>query len=313
MSHGHQGHGHDHGHDHGPPVDAKNERRVLWALLLTGGYMLVEVAGGLLAGSLTLLADAGHMLTDAAALALAWMAFRVARRPNDARRTYGYHRVQVLAAFVNGVTLVVIVVWIAVEAVRRLLEPVEVLAGPMLAVAVVGLAVNITAFLILRGGKDNLNVQGAALHVLGDLLGSVAAIVAALVIMATGWSPIDPLLSLLVALLVLRSAWQLTRRSAHILLEGAPEWLDEAALKAELIAAVPQVRSVHHVHVWMLTQERPLMTLHAEIDGTADHQAALLAINQFLKENYAIDHATIQIETAGCVAGDEVQEAAGTG
>lgn len=293
------------GHGHGHAVGADNERRILWALALTGGYMAVEVAGGLLAGSLALLADAGHMLADAAALALAWAAFRVARRPHDVRRTYGYHRVQVLAAFVNGIALVVIVAWIAVEAARRLFQPVEVLGLPMLAVAGVGLVVNLAVFLILnRGAEANLNLQAATLHVLGDLLGSLAAIVAALVIMATGWLPIDPLLSVFVALLVLRSAWQLTGRSAHILLEGAPEWLDEAALKAELAAAVPEVLSVHHLHAWMLTQERPLLTLHADVRPGADPHAALVAIRDFLKRSYAIDHATIQIEPAGCVDGE---------
>ena len=288
------------GHVHG--VDQTNERRVLWAMLLTGSYMIVEVVGGILSGSLALLADAGHMLTDTAALALAWAAFRVARRPQDARRTYGYHRFQVIAAFVNGITLIAIVGWIAIEAVRRLVSPAEVLGVPMLIVAGIGLVVNIIAFAILHGGaKKNINVQGAALHVLGDLLGSVAAIVAAVVIIWTGWLPVDPLLSVLVALLILRSAWQLTRRSAHVLLEGAPEWIDEEALKSELIAAVPQVLSVHHVHTWMLTQAHPLVTLHAEIAEGADHHDILVAINKFLKQRYAIDHATIQLESSGCV------------
>ena len=290
------------GHRHAPEVGARNERRVLWAFALTAGYMLAEVAGGLYSGSLALLADAGHMLTDAAALALAWAAFRVARRPNDRRRTYGYHRVQVLAAFVNGLTLVGIVGWIAVEAALRLFEPVPVLATPMLAVAALGLVVNLVAFAILSGGAEaNLNLKGAALHVLGDLLGSLAAIVAALVIMAIGWTPIDPLLSLLVALLILRSAWQLIRRAAHVLLECAPDWLDEAALKAELVAAVPAVTGVHHVHAWMLTPERPLMTLHVVVDEGADAQATLAAVTEVLRRRYAIDHATIQIEREACV------------
>jgi cobalt-zinc-cadmium efflux system protein len=158
--------GQSHRHDHGSrEVTADNARRVLLALLLTGGFMLVEVVGGLLTGSLALIADAGHMLTDTAALAFAWMAFRVARRPNDARRTYGYHRFQVLAAFVNGVTLVAVVGWIMIEAVRRLFAPVEVLGGPMLVIAVIGLLVNLTVLWILRGGdRANLNIQGAAVR-----------------------------------------------------------------------------------------------------------------------------------------------------
>ena len=304
--HGHDhGHDHDHGHHHAPgEVTADNARRVLLALLLTGGFMLVEVVGGLLTGSLALLADAGHMLTDTAALAFAWMAFRVARRPNDARRTYGYHRFQVLAAFVNGVTLVAVVGWIVIEAVRRIFAPVEVLAGPMLAIAAIGLLVNLTALWILRGGdRANLNLEGAAVHVLGDLLGSAAAILAAAIILWTGWMPIDPLLSVLVALLVLRSAWFIVRRSSHILLEGAPDWLDVEALRRDLVAAVPQVDDIHHVHAWMLTNERPLMTLHATVNPGADSHAALLAIRGFLEQHYGVGHATIQIEPKVCADG----------
>jgi cobalt-zinc-cadmium efflux system protein len=284
---------HDHHHD---PAD--NERRVLLTLLLTGGFMVAEVIGGLMAGSLALLADAGHMLTDTVSLALAFVAFRVGRWPHDARRTFGYHRFQVLAAFVNGLTLVLIVGWIAIEAIRRMLEPVEVLGGLMLVVALLGLLVNVVAFAILHGGdRHNLNIRGATLHVLADLLGSVAAVVAALVITWTGWMPIDPLLSLLVAALILRSAWLLVRKSAHILLEGAPDWLDADELRAALTAAVPAVRDVHHVHVWMLTTERPLLTLHARVSPDADPQATLDAIHRALADRFGIEHATVQIET----------------
>jgi len=287
-------------HDH-----AKDERRILWAMVLTGAFMLVEVAGGLVANSLALLADAGHMATDTASLALAYAAFRVGRRGHDSRRTYGYHRFQVLAAFVNGLALIAVVVWIGIEAVRRLLAPVEVLGGLMLAVAVAGLVVNIAAFTILhRGDRANMNVRGAALHVFGDMLGSIAAIVAAVVISQTGWMPIDPLLSLAVAGLVLHSAWGLVKASGHILLEGAPDWLDVAAFRAELMAAVPGVTDVHHVHTWMITADRPMMTLHVEIEAHADPQQTLAAVQGYIREHVGIDHATIQIETAGCLDGD---------
>jgi cobalt-zinc-cadmium efflux system protein len=295
-------HHHDHARDRAQS-DADNQRRVFIAMLLTGGFMFAEVAGGIVAGSLALLADAGHMLTDCASLALAWTAFRIGRRGHDTRRTYGYHRFQVLAAFVNGLSLVAIVLWIAIEAVRRLLAPVEVLGGLMLVVAVLGLVVNLAAFWILHGGdRDNLNIRGAALHVMGDLLGSVAAIVAALVITWTGWMPIDPLLSVLVALLILRSAWLLVRRSTHILLEGTPDWLDVEELRRSLAAAVPPVEDVHHVHAWMLTSERPLLTMHARVRPGADHDQVLRAIQQVLAREHGIEHATIQIEPAGCTA-----------
>ena len=269
--------------------------------MLTAGFMGVEVLGGLAAGSLALLADAGHMLTDTASLTLAWMAFRIGRRPQDARRTYGYHRFQVLAAFVNGVTLILVVGWIAIEAARRLMAPAPVEGGLMLVIAGVGLLVNIAAFALLHGGdRDNLNIRGAALHVMGDLLGSVAAIVAGAVIYATNWTPIDPLLSLLVALLILRSAWLLVRRSAHILLEGTPDWLDVDQLKTELVAAIPAIQDVHHVHAWMLTTERPLLTMHCRVQAGADHDQILRAIQKVLEHNHGIGHATIQIEPGEC-------------
>ncbi len=283
---------HDHGHD-----GKDNETRVFWAMVLTGGFMVVEVIGGILTGSLALLADAGHMLTDTAALALAWMAFRIARRSPDPRRSYGYHRFQVLAAFINGVTLIAIVGWILIEAVRRLAAPVEIAGGMMLAVAAAGLVVNVVAFVILHGGdRENLNIHGAALHVLGDLLGSVAAIVAAGVILWSGWTPIDPLLSLFVAALIARSAWVLVKKSAHILLEGTPDWLDVAALRSELTAAVPDVEDIHHVHAWSLTVERPLVTLHAKVRRGADYGETLEAIAGFLETTYGISHATVQLE-----------------
>jgi cobalt-zinc-cadmium efflux system protein len=296
----HHGHGDGHGgreHVHG---DGANERRIFWAMWLTGGFTLIEAAGGLYAGSLALIADAGHMLTDAAALALAWVAFRLARRPADPRRSFGYHRAQVLAAFVNGGVLVAVVIWIAVEAVYRLVTPVEIKAGTMLLVGVAGLAVNVIAYLMLREGQDNLNVRAAALHVVGDLLGSAAAVAAALAIIGTGWTRIDPILSIAVAALVLRSAWSLLRRSGHILLEGTPDWLDVDKLRAELTEAIPGVEDVHHVHVWSMTTERPLLTLHARVTETADRDAVLASVQEFLAERYGIGHTTIQIERTLC-------------
>ncbi len=298
MSHAHHDHLH---HDHAPAANAGNERRVFWAMLLTGGFAVVEVIGGLVSGSLALLADAGHMVTDFLALLLAWLAFRLGRRPGDPRRTFGYSRFQVLAAFVNGLALIVVVGWILVEAVQRLMTPVHVAGGTMMAVAVAGLLINLVAFAILHGGdRDNLNLRGAALHVLSDLLGSAAAITAALVILLTGWMPIDPILSLAVAMLIVRSAWFVIRRSAHILLEGTPDWLDIAELQRAVVAAVPEVEDVHHVHVWCLTQERPLITLHARLGAGCDDQQALSGIQDFLKAEYGLDHSTIQIERGAC-------------
>lgn len=274
---------------------------MFWALLLTGGFMVAEVVGGVVSGSLALLADAGHMLTDAAALGLSLAAFRASRRPVTLRHSYGQHRFQVLAAFLNGAALVAIALWIAIEAAQRLVHPVPVLGGTMLVVAGLGLVVNVAAFAILHGGdRENLNMRGAALHVLGDLLGSVAAIVAAGVIMATGWTPIDPILSVLVAVLVLKSAWMLVSRSWHVLMEGAPAGVDVEALKTELAAAVPGVADIHHVHLWMLTPDQPVVTLHASIGPGCDHDDALRGLQAALAARLGRVHATIQVERADC-------------
>jgi len=287
-----KGHGHK-GHGHGGTA---NETSVGIAALLTGAYMLAEVVGGLLSGSLALIADAGHMLTDFAALSLAWVGFRLARRPADARRSYGFGRFSVLVAFVNGIALFVIAIWICVEAWQRLNDPVQVLGGWMFWIALGGLAVNVAAFLILlRGDKSNLNIRAAALHVMGDLLGSVGAIAASVVIIFTGWMPIDPILSVFVAAIILRSAWRVVRESSHILLEGTPPDVDVPAMSRELATAVEGVAEVYHLHVWSITQERPLATLHARLKPGVDPAAAVPAIKRHLKDRYRIDHATVEV------------------
>ena len=301
MAHHHAGHGHDRAHPERHSHGHDNETRVLWALVLTAGFMVVEVAGGLISGSLALLADAAHMLTDAAALALAWIAFRIARRPADPKRSYGYHRGQVLAAFVNGAVLIVIVAGIAIEAVQRLLAPQPVEGWIMLAVAALGLLVNVAALLILHGGdRRNLNLRGAAAHVLGDLLSSAAAVIGAVVILRTGWMPIDPILSVLVGLLVLRSAWLIVRESAHILLEGTPAQVDPQRLRQALLEDIPALQDVHHIHAWSLTSERPLLTLHARVGESADSQAVLKRIKEVLASRFGINHSTVQIERDAC-------------
>ena len=277
-------------------------RRVQAALFLTGTFMLVEVVGGILSSSLALLADAGHMLTDTMALALAAFAFRVSSRPADARRSYGYQRFQIIAAFVNGLSLLLIVGWILFEAVQRLIDPPDVIGRTMLVVATAGLFVNIIAFFVLHGGdQENLNIRGAALHVLGDLLGSVTAIIAAIVIIQTGWMPIDPMLSVLVAMLIMRSAWHLVRRSAHILLEGAPEWLDLEEMREKIVAAVPEVSGIHHVHVWGLTPQHPMLTMHVVLgDRPEDPTAVIRQVKRTLQAEFAISHSTIEIELDDC-------------
>lgn len=279
-----------------------NMRRVIIALVITGLFMIVEVIGGILSGSLALLADAGHMLTDTMALALAAVAFRVSKRPADARLTYGYQRFQILAAFVNGLSLLLIVGWILYEAIQRFITPQEVLGATMLIVAAAGLVVNIVSFTVLHGGdRDNLNIRGAALHVAGDLLGSVAAIVAAVVIIYTGWMQIDPILSIAVAMLILKSAWTLVKRSAHVLLEGAPEWLDIDAMQERIVGGVPEVTSIHHVHVWGMTPQDLMLTMHICVEDEPGNPTDIIRrVKNSLKEEYGIGHSTIEIETEEC-------------
>jgi len=247
------------------------------------------------------LADAGHMISDAAALGMSWAALRLGKRAADAERTYGYKRLEVLVAFVNGCTLFVIAGWIIIEAIRRFTAPVEVLGGTMLVVAIAGLLANIVAFLILNGGnRENLNMRSAWLHVLGDLLGFVVAIVAAGIILLTGWSPIDPILSVLVAVLILKSAAQIVKSSSQILLEGTPTGLDIDGLSADLVATLPAVAEVHHVHAWSLTAEQPLVTLHVRCAPDSDPNLIIPAINERLKKRYGITHSTIQVDCVDC-------------
>ncbi|HXV23944.1 MAG TPA: cation diffusion facilitator family transporter [Alphaproteobacteria bacterium] len=272
------------------------ERRLIWAMGLTGGFMLAEVAGGLLSGSLALIADAGHMLTDLGALGLAHAGMRWARRRADPRRSFGYRRLEVLAAFVNGVILLLLTLWIAIEAVRRLFEPIPVLGVPMLAIAVLGLGVNLVAFALLKTeARHNIGMAGALAHVLSDLFGSLAAILAGVVILATGWTPIDPILSLAVSALILRSGWDLLRRSGHILLEGTPEDVDPAEV-ARAAAMVTGVAEAHHVHVWSLTSGRHLATLHLRIAEGASASRALAGVKAMLHSRFAIEHSTIEID-----------------
>ncbi len=279
-----------------------NMRRVVIELVLTGAFMIVEVIGGILSGSLALLADAGHMLTDTMALALAAVAFQVCKRPADAKLTYGYQRFQILAAFVNGLSLLFIVGWILYEAVDRILAPTEVLGETMLVVAAAGLVVNLIAFSVLHGGdRENLNIRGAVIHVAGDLLGSVAAIVAALVIIYTGWTPIDPILSIAVAVLIMRSAWVLVKRSSHVLLEGAPEWLDTKIMQDKIVGQVSTVNSIHHVHVWGMTPQDLMLTMHVRLEQEPGNPTECIRqIKEVLRDEYGIGHSTIEIETDDC-------------
>jgi cobalt-zinc-cadmium efflux system protein len=304
-SHDHCGHSHPahdqaaHLHSHAAGAD---EQRVAWAFVIITLFLGLQIAGGVISGSLALLADAGHMVSDAAALAMSWAALRIGRRPADLLRSYGYRRLEVLVAFANGCALFAITAWIAFEAAWRLEAPRVVHGRPMLAVAVAGLLANAVAFLILSGGRrENLNMRSAWLHVLGDLLGFAITIVAAVVILLTGWSRVDPVLSLIVAALIARSALHIVRSSGHILLEGTPAGLDVALVREDLLASLPAVCDVHHVHAWSLTQEEQFITLHVRTVTGADLDSLVPAINRRLERRFGITHATIQVDHTECV------------
>lgn len=306
MSHAHthdHRHGGDHGHAHGPAVTQDNERKILVAFFIIFAFMVVEAVGGLVSGSLALLADAGHMLTDAVALGLAYAAFRLGRQAADSRRTFGYLRFEVIAGLVNALTLFGIVVWIVYEAFQRFSSPQDVLAGPMFAIAAIGLLVNVfVLWFLMRGDTDHVNVKGAILHVMGDLLGSVGAIVAAVVIWLTGWTPIDPILSVFVSLLILRSAWGLLRKTLHILLEGAPEGASADEIVSHLETNVEGLAGVSHVHVWLITSGRALATLQILPKEGADVASLALRVEQELKTRFRIEHATVGIDWEGAKA-----------
>lgn len=305
MSHAHHHHiNHHHTHsDHAYASANAGERRLLIAFVLTLLTLLVEAFGGWLSGSLALLADAGHMLVDALALLLAWGGAYMARRPADARRSFGYARMEVLAGYTNALTQFALAAWIVYEAALRFASPVSIHSGLMLVVALAGLAVNMLVLRVIGAhAHDDVNVAGARLHVLGDLLGSLVAVVAALLIRYFGWLAADPVLSILVALLILVGAWNLLRRSAHILLEGTPDDM-QAADVAGTIERETGIGGVHHVHVWQLAGGRCIATLHARVAADAESGAALAAIQHVLHERFGIAHATIQIEQMECVGG----------
>jgi len=296
------GHGHGDGHGHAVAVTADSERRILWVMALTLVFMLVEVAGGVISGSLALIADAAHMLTDLLALFLAWFAFRLSRRKADPLRSYGYHRFQVVASYTNGLFLLLVIAWIVYEAADRVLNPAPIEGWVMLGVALAGMAANACGMLILAmGDRKNLNMRAALLHVVSDLLGSVAAVIAAIVIIVTDWTPIDPILSVLFAILILRSAWIIVRRSVHVLLEGTPEDRSGPDAIAQLLREkVPGIQDVHHVHVWSLTAERPLLTLHVQVADAGIAADVLAGVKQVLARDVGIEHSTVQIDIGTC-------------
>jgi cobalt-zinc-cadmium efflux system protein len=291
--HDHSGHGQSHGrgHDH----DAHSPtRRLRVALIITATFLVVEVIGGVLSNSLALIADAGHMLTDVAALALSLFVAWFARHPGTPQKSYGYLRWEILAAFLNGSALLLISAWIIVESILRIRTP-EPVGGLMLWVAIAGLITNLISARILHGGShENLNVRGAYLHVLGDLLGSVGVVIAAVVIRYTGWLVADPIASFVTTALIIRGAWTLVRESVDILLESVPSHIDSSAVRAQL-EAIPGIESVHDLHIWSVNPRVVAMSAHAIVRDASTQQHVLEHVHDAMRL-FGIGHVTVQIE-----------------
>ena len=289
-----------HGHSHGLPAPGsgglRHRRRLIWALALTLGYMVTEVAGAYFTGSLALLADAAHMLTDAGGLALALLAISFAQRAPNQKKTYGYLRAEILSALLNAIVLLLVTIYILYEAYQRFIHPPEILSLPMMAVGAVGLIVNLISMKILSAGaQESLNVQGAYFEVFSDMLGSLGVILAAAVVILTGWKPIDPLIGGAIGLFIVPRTWRLLNQVVHILLEGVPKDVDIAKLDAALRA----IRGVTHVcdlHVWTITSGVDAMSGHLVVEDMAKAADTVRAARKIMKEQHNIEHVTVQIE-----------------
>lgn len=289
------------GHHHGGGARAANTRRLTGVLLLTALYMLAELIGGWLSNSLALLADAGHMFSDVAALGLSIFAVWIAQRPATSRHTYGFYRTEILAALVNGATLIAISIYIFIEAYQRFRHPPEVQGGLMMAIAVGGLCVNLVGLWLLSSGRsESLNVRGAWLHVLTDMLGSVGAITAGLLIWAFGWSLADPIASVMIGILVIYSSWELIKETVSVLMESVPGHIDIDEVRLSMLGA-PGVAGVHDLHIWTITSGLEALSGHVIAQPMTDHRALLASLRDVLHERFGIDHITIQIEPADFV------------
>lgn len=298
--HGHSHHGHDHhGHQHDHAREG-NKKGLAIALTITFGIMFLEFFGGLVTNSLALLSDSGHMLSDASALLLSLIALWFSSKPSSAKRTFGFHRFEILTALFNGIVLFIIAGVIVWEAVQRFDHPPEVASGSMMLIASVGLLANIgSAIALMRKGdvKNNLNLRSAYIHVIGDALGSVGAIVAGIVMMVFKWYLADPIISILVALLILKSAWGVISHTIHILMEGAPAAIDQTEVKNALLA-IEGVEDVHDLHIWTITSGFDSLSGHVLVRDGEDNQIILQKAIHILEEHFHIEHSTIQVETA---------------
>jgi cobalt-zinc-cadmium efflux system protein len=288
--------GHRHAHAHGHDLRGASRRALTIVLALTVSFTVVEVVAGFFTGSLAVLADAGHMLSDTFAIGLALLALTLAARPATSGRSFGFQRAEILAAFVNGLTLVLVSGWILWEAFQRFRDPPDVLGGWMAAVAVAGLALNaVSALILMRSERESLNVEAALRHVVADLLGSAGVLVAAVVIVTTGWTLVDPIVSVAIALLILASAWGVLRDSTSILMEATPSGIDADAVAQEIVA-VPGVTSVHDLHVWRITSGFDALSAHVLVGRGEDCHGLRREIERRLEERFGIAHTTLQVD-----------------
>lgn len=293
-----------HHHSHIAKPDSHNQKKILIAALITASYMLVEIIGGLWVNSIALVADGVHMMTDALALGIAWWGFYMSQKPATERMTFGFQRFQILTAFVNGFTLLLIVGGIVFMAIHRVLEPQQVMGKEMFIIAVIGLLNNLFVFWLLHSGdQSSMNMRGATLHFLGDTLGSVAVIAGAIIIFYTGWMLVDPLLSIVMAAIIAVGAYRLTKESGNILLEGVPAGYEIQCIAEDLEEHFEYLTAVHHIHLWAINEDKVMMTLHAKIDLDHVNDATLSEIKQYLLDVHKIHHVTLQLETEFVVAG----------
>ncbi|MDN5248313.1 MAG: cation diffusion facilitator family transporter [Wolbachia endosymbiont of Tyrophagus putrescentiae] len=280
-------------------------RRLIYSIIIVAITMLIEIVGGIISHSLALLSDAGHMLTDLFALVLSWMAHKFSVKKSDLQRSYGYHRVQIIAAFINGLTLFLVAAVVIVESVKRFISPVDVEWRVMLIIAIFGLISNIMVFFVLHNKcESNINIKSAVLHVIGDILGSVAAILASVIIMLTGWQIADPILSVFVSVIILNSGYKITKNSCHILLEGTPDNISIEEIKSQIMSALPEVADVHHIHAWSLSDNYFVITMHAKIEQKTQYTNTLYDIKRILLHKFKIAHSTIEIEYDECADND---------
>ncbi|AZP13484.1 cation diffusion facilitator family transporter [Undibacterium parvum] len=294
---------HLHAHGQGDAVhqhyfENRSQSILAWALILTLGFAVVEVVFGFWSNSLALISDAGHMVTDAAALGLALLAQTIAKRPPTAKNSFGFGRAEALAAFVNGIIMLGVIAWISYEAVQRLAHPQAVQGGTVMLVASIGLAINIVVAWVLSHDKDSLNTKAALIHVMGDLLGSLAAIISGAVIYFSGWMQVDPILSIFVSLLILKSTFGVLADSYHFLMEGVPQHIDYVKIGEDL-EAIPGVLSVHDLHIWEMSPGHPALIGHLEINDISAWPRIMESVKSMLLVTHNIDHITLQPEVGG--------------